>query len=314
MPALADGGPHVASLNSGISTLTTDSCAGCHRAHTAQGPYLLNAASEDALCLTCHGTTGSGATTDVMTGVQYAIGATHSVGSAQLGALRSGGFGQARIDSGNPARWLTLNNLSSSGSQWAKVRVGPAQNVTSAHLNLPENGLSAPQVAWGNGDIGLGDSGPGPVVDLACTSCHNPHGNGQYRILNPIPTPDSTSGTFAPVATGVTVTDSPLGTPDANLVYPTKNYTVLQVKGVYNLTTQKIGSAAANATFLLFASDVLDARGPRLKTWPAGDYSATSGDYWHVRVPWSSATRPPTPSSGIECAIAEDDEIELAEL
>ena len=77
VPALADGGPHVASVNSGSSTLTADSCAGCHRAHTAQGPMLLNAVDEEALCLSCHGATGTGAATDVVRGLQYAAPPTH---------------------------------------------------------------------------------------------------------------------------------------------------------------------------------------------------------------------------------------------
>ena len=51
IPALADGGPHVASVNNGSSSLTADSCAGCHRVHTAQGPMLLKTATEEALCL-----------------------------------------------------------------------------------------------------------------------------------------------------------------------------------------------------------------------------------------------------------------------
>ena len=37
VPAFADGGPHVASMNTGVCCLTADSCAGCHRAHTATG-------------------------------------------------------------------------------------------------------------------------------------------------------------------------------------------------------------------------------------------------------------------------------------
>ena len=44
-PASADGGPHVATANSGLSTLAADSCAGCHRAHTARGEMLIAAAS-----------------------------------------------------------------------------------------------------------------------------------------------------------------------------------------------------------------------------------------------------------------------------
>jgi predicted CXXCH cytochrome family protein len=256
LPAAADGGPHVAAFNSGASTLTADTCAGCHRAHTAQGPLLLAAAGDDALCLTCHGATGTGATTDVMTGVQYSIGTpgTLRAGSV-LGALRSGGFDQARIASGTPARVLQAGSPS---RQWAKVGVGTPQDVTSAHLNLPENALTAPAVAWGNG---ANLAGVGPTVALGCTSCHNPHGNGQYRILNPVPNLTASAGAFIPTP-GALVTDSPVvnaatGNPD------TKNYTVIQVQG---------------PSYLLYASQVA-----------SSPYSAMSGDYWHVRVPWNSS-------------------------
>lgn len=260
LPALADGGPHVKDANSGVSTLTADSCAGCHRAHTAQGEMLLNAPTEEALCLTCHGTSSSGATTDVMTGVQYTSGATHLAGTTQLGALRAGGFDQARIASATPAR---VFKSGSALNVWAKVGVGAPQDVTSAHLNLADNALTAPTVAWGNNGV---NSGAGPTVSMACASCHNPHGNGQYRILNPIPKPAATTaGTFTQVTPpGVTVTDAAL--PSAG---DTRNYTVIQVKG----------TAGNPSTFLLYASQVV-----------SGAYSATSGDYWHVRVPWNNAT------------------------
>jgi predicted CXXCH cytochrome family protein len=259
IPALADGGPHVAAVNSGASTLTADTCAGCHRAHTSQGPLLLAAASEDALCLACHGATGTGATTDVMTGVQYAVGIAGSMrGGAQLGALRSGGFDQARIASSTPSRVLQAGSPS---RQWAQVGVGAPTDVTSAHLNLPENGLSAPAVAWGNG---ANLSGVGLTVALGCTSCHNPHGNGQYRILNPVPSLAASTGTYSPVAApGAIVTDSPLINA-ATGIAETKNYTVIQTRG---------------PSYLLYASQVAN-----------GAYPATSGDYWHVRVPWNSAT------------------------
>src|SRR3990172_5827071 len=92
LPALADGGPHVSTINNGSLGINADSCAGCHRAHTAQGPYLINAADEEALCLTCHGTASTGSTTDVMTGVQYAL--AGRTGGTTLGALRGGGFDQ----------------------------------------------------------------------------------------------------------------------------------------------------------------------------------------------------------------------------
>jgi predicted CXXCH cytochrome family protein len=180
VPVFADGGPHVSSANSGVSTLAADGCAGCHRAHTAQGEMLINAPSEEELCLTCHGAASTGATTDVMTGVQYSIGAGGLRGAAQLGALRGGGFDQARIDSGNMERLAYLRNATDV-SQRPKVGVVAAQDVTSAHIEMTANGLSLPNVAWGNGEEG---TGAGPSATLSCADCHNPHGNGNYRILN----------------------------------------------------------------------------------------------------------------------------------
>jgi predicted CXXCH cytochrome family protein len=291
IPALADGGPHVMASGSGAGALTSDACAGCHRAHTAQGERLLD--TDVALCLTCHGAQSAGATTDVMTGVQYVSGAEHDVPNGdgqQLGALRNGGFVQARIASGSPSRWLTTNTLSEASHQRATVRVGPAADVTSAHLPVPGSAINSPGIAWGNGANG---SGPGPTVDLGCTSCHNPHGNGQYRILIPIPNPGVLSGTFTPVAApGAIVTDSPIdpdGDPSNGIENPTKNYTVLQVKGVHALNQE--GTVAANATYLLYLRDVMDARSASpTKTWPAGSYGSSGGDYWHVRVPWNSSS------------------------
>ncbi|MCI0584016.1 MAG: cytochrome c3 family protein [Chloroflexi bacterium] len=186
VPALADGGPHVMAENNGSLGINADGCAGCHRAHTAQGPFLINAADETALCKTCHGAVAVGSSVDVMTGVQYTLRGVAGVGGTQLGALRNGGFDQARIDSGNAARlsYDRTNGANVDISQRPKVGVGAATDVTSSHLAMSENGLTMPGVAWGNGANG---SGAGPVVELSCASCHNPHGNGQYRILNPIP-------------------------------------------------------------------------------------------------------------------------------
>lgn len=269
-PALADGGPHVMTVNNGSLGLTADSCAGCHRAHTAQGPNLINAEDDTALCLTCHGATGAGATTDVASGLQYRLAGRGT--TPLLGALRSGGFVRAALDSTNPARVFRVAGIGGADDQWAKVpvrtdslgAVEPAP-VTSAHLNLAENGLSAPGVAWGNGEIGLGFSGPGPIVTMGCMSCHNPHGNGQYRILNPIPAPDGDG--FVEALSPALVTDSAVDNPNP-AESDTKNYTVIQTKGT--------GTPPA---YLLYADDVSDT-----------PYGPTSGDYWHVRVPWNSAS------------------------
>jgi predicted CXXCH cytochrome family protein len=131
----ANGGPH------GDYTPTTDACAGCHRAHTAQGANLLINSGTNGLCLTCHGAGATGALTNVSYGVLEA-----TAGSDTGTALVGGGFDF----------------------------VGGSA-VTSSHAD-------ATNLAWGYGTAARGTSADmGDTLD--CGSCHDPHGNGNYRIL-----------------------------------------------------------------------------------------------------------------------------------
>jgi predicted CXXCH cytochrome family protein len=185
-PALADNGPHVKGAG-----LTPDSCAACHRAHTAQAPYLLKE-SQTSLCYTCHGSSGAGANTDVQDGVGYS-GAGRT---GAKGALRGGGFKYALIESNNP-----------SGNGY--VGEVPARSsgapVTSTH-SVDES----TQTAWGNGPISASVA-YGTTMPLTCGSCHDPHGNGNYRVLRPIPVESGAE-------TGVTIPDA------ATKAYTTVNY------------------------------------------------------------------------------------------
>ncbi len=167
-PVRADNGPH------GGYTATTDACAGCHRAHTAQGNNLLVTGSSTALCLTCHGTTGTGADTDVMDGVYLQRDTTTESpdeGEVNRG-LKAGGFLYARMDT-------------------AWVGSTAARPVTSSHLWDASTGT-----AWGSGTWG---SGPGEAMALECVSCHDPHGGAgggnaaTYRLLRPTPLGSGTS-------------------------------------------------------------------------------------------------------------------------
>jgi len=268
IPTLADGGPHVAPANSGFSTLTADGCAGCHRAHTAQGAMLLAAPTEEALCLSCHGADGAGATTDVESGIQYTV-AARTTGSPVLGALRNGGFVEARIDSANPSRVTYMRNTTAT-SQRTKVSVlASGLPVTSAHIAFDGTAVGAKGIAWGNisgtpGTTFDPASNPGGTVSgLTCASCHNPHGNGNYRILNPIPAPHTETGdTFAAATTGIVVTDAALPPQDADGNFTdVRNYTVIQAMG---------------GTGTLLASQVLALPG----------YTNLMGDYFHRTVPW----------------------------
>ncbi|NOZ71507.1 MAG: hypothetical protein GXP38_06285 [Chloroflexi bacterium] len=172
-PIYADNGPH------GNYTATTDACAGCHRAHTAQGTNLLVSSTSHGLCLTCHGTTGNGADTDVTDGVY--LQRDNNVESPDEGVvnrgLKGGGFVNVRMD-----------------TSWSgTVSSAP---VTSSHIWDNSSGT-----VWGSGSIG---SGPGSSITLSCVSCHNPHGGegggntATYRILRATPIGSGSGTTLVP--------------------------------------------------------------------------------------------------------------------
>lgn len=139
--ASANGGPH------GDYTATTDACAGCHRAHTAQGGKLLVASSSYNLCVSCHGSTATGANTNVEDG-KFVSG-------------RGGNEGT-----------LTTNNVDLLGGGFATYK-GVA--VTSTH-----NPTGTETGAWGAGGLrGV----TGTIDALDCASCHDPHGSGNYRLI-----------------------------------------------------------------------------------------------------------------------------------
>lgn len=186
----ADNGPH-----GGFNAATTDSCAGCHRAHTSAAQKLLMTSTAD-LCESCHGTTANGADTNVWDGVYTGLDTVNESpveGTVNHG-LKGGGFTNALMDT----------SLSGSAASAA---------TTSAH-SIDGN----PVTSWGSGAIG---TGAGQTITMDCGSCHNPHGNSgpggaaTYRILRPVP--DGAEG-----GSGVSLSDP-----------ATKNYTVDDASGNY---------------------------------------------------------------------------------
>ncbi len=218
-PAQADGGPHVSHQATVAGNLVVSDaagrCATCHRAHTAKASFLLIQA-EPALCYTCHDSTGI-ASTDVQDG--------QTPGGL---ALRGGGFDKAKIDSGNASRDWTANLVNGvadgtfTGSNPVVPALGTAvagQSTTSRHQ------IGTPGTEWGNGYL---NSGVGQGVTLECTSCHDPHGNGNFRILKATPS-NSQWKLVPPVADNPATrsVDESL-TPAVNVVIPdstTQGYT-----------------------------------------------------------------------------------------
>jgi len=254
VPALADGGPHVASANSGSTTLTADGCAGCHRAHTAQGEALLTATDANSLCLSCHNATANGATTDVMTGVQYVPSANGTRTGTVLGYLRDGGFSSAHLGSadGELVR-VGYNRAANTVSFRMKVpAVAAGRATTSAHLNLIGNAaVTGPTVIWGNGL----DTSTASTASIDCTSCHNPHGNGQYRILSTLNTnSDVVNATAVPITAVYAQTDRFFTSQPSGLIVGD----VVTISGVTGVTPaisgQYIIKSIAGNTFTIAAA------------------------------------------------------------
>jgi predicted CXXCH cytochrome family protein len=112
------------------------------------------------------------------------------------------------------------------------VGVGTSAATTSTHGGVG--------TVWGNGAVNTGAGVAG--VTLECANCHNPHGNGQYRILQTVPGADWTSPSITPNnAGGVEVADV---APAANTILATqvRNYSVLP--STNGLTTGVVGTSA----------------------------------------------------------------------
>jgi predicted CXXCH cytochrome family protein len=193
VPTSADSGPHV--MGAGV---VADSCAACHRAHTAKASSLL-AEPQTELCYTCHGASATGANTDVEDGVGY----SGSERGGPAGALRGGGFKYALIDSASPS-----GQRSGGSNPDGVVPVRSSRAPVNSSHSIDGSG----QTAWGNGPISGSTKNYGPTISLRCGSCHDPHGNGNYRILRAIP---KESGAASP---GVTIPDA------STKVYTTDNY------------------------------------------------------------------------------------------
>ena len=181
VPALADNGPHVAGQYVGT---TTDFCAGCHRTHSAPAANLLLKA-QPGLCYTCHGSVAQGAQTDAQDGAFFSTTGSRNVvnGTNAVPALRGGGFDYALVAS---------NAYTGSLFGGATIAALTQGQATTSHHSID----NSPQTMWGNGPISLSPNSGKAGVDLTCGSCHDPHGNHQYRILKPGPT-DSGIGNFS---------------------------------------------------------------------------------------------------------------------
>ena len=237
--AAADAGPHRSTaVGAGVTSLLSDAgggrCASCHRTHTAKAEYLLKAA-QPALCYTCH--SGPGSDTDVVAGMDQ---------NTSL-PLRGGGFEYALINGAGAAK--TMGTVPGAHGLPTLNQTVPALAAGTATTSRHEIDGTTQGTMWGNGAISAAVNPGKASVTLECGSCHDPHGNGNYRILKPVPndagtltqtviTPASTNAT-----TGV-VTPAELSAPAGGVnipdavtkVYTTTNYWTVADRNVPNVT------------------------------------------------------------------------------
>jgi hypothetical protein len=179
--------------------------------------------TQPALCYTCHA--GAGADTNVVKGMEM---------SSSL-PLRGGGFEYALIDGAGAAK--TVASAAGVTPVVAKSLVVPALGTGAAVTSKHEIDGTTAGTMWGNGAVSATvNTGKASVV-LECGSCHDPHGNGNYRILKPVPndagalvqtvispaTTNATTGVVTPAelsapAEGVSIPDA------VTKVYTTTNY------------------------------------------------------------------------------------------
>ncbi len=264
--ASADNGPHVATG----SDATPDKCAGCHRIHTGQNEYLLKAAGTvKDFCYSCHGTAGNGSMLAVQNGTYY--GTDDRTAPDNTVGLRAGGFDAARINTTDP---------SNSTSPPSTIGVlASTQAVNSYHAI---DGTTAGTM-WGNG---AQNTGAGPSYTLSCASCHDPHGNGNYRILRSVP--EGSGGG------GVTIADQA----DPK-VYTTTNYFDMSQSGMTNILVDTSAWCAQCHTRYLAA---------RRAPLPADASRVNSGDaiftFRHTSAGWgNSSATPPVASNNTRACI-----------
>jgi hypothetical protein len=279
----------------------TDSCAGCHRAHTSassitwadsyqttHSALLVSQATEMyQFCYACHDGTAQGANTDVQFGEYTADSAYSPQPPAAFNvdgtALNGGGFEKIGGISGGSVSSTHMYN----GASWGAYG----------------GGLMGEGTSTATGDQ-IGSIGTSNQIKMDCTSCHDPHGSSNYRLLkdqvngnavggytgggaNPTPNPWVTS-----VETGYPQTGWLLHQAGQNqmALYKPDYTTPMYAKGATALKGMSGWCSGCHSTYIQKGQD--GATGPA-SIYNAGDGAGPVSRHRHpVNVPLSNFAGP----------------------
>jgi hypothetical protein len=195
--AFANFGPH-----GGYAT-DTDSCAGCHRAHSSfstvkftpkdapsdmaetDKPYALLVGSAQTMqefCYACHGDTAPGASTNVQSGV-FDGGPSGANGQTATGGQTNGGVAVTYVTESTFGAPLNGGGFGSIIGSRPNQILDTATWEDTNHATQTYKAVSSAHTMEGTGQLWGAGQAVSDMAGFTCTNCHDPHGSSNYRLL-----------------------------------------------------------------------------------------------------------------------------------
>jgi cytochrome c553 len=196
-------------------------------------------------------------------------------------ALRGGGFENAKIDGAGAVK--TVASASGVTPVVLKSASIPVAAVGAAVTSKHQIDGTTSGTIWGNGAVSATVNPGKASVTLECGSCHDPHGNGNYRILKPVPVDAGalTQTVISPASTNATtgvVTPAELSAPATGVKIPDATSKVYTTSDYWSVTDRNVPNVAGVA----LATTETDGYITNVSQWCATchtRYLAGSGSY-----------------------------------